>query len=52
MKLKLFQVDAFASDVFTGNPAAIVPLEEWLDDKVMQNIAMEMNLSETAFIWP
>ena len=52
MKLKIFQVDAFASNVFTGNPAAIVPLESWLDDKVMQNIAMENGLSETAFFVP
>ncbi len=49
MKLDLFQVDAFASEVFKGNPAAIVPLEKWLDDRIMQNIATENNLSETAF---
>ncbi len=49
MKLDLFQVDAFANEAFMGNPAAIVPLEKWLDNKVMQNIAMENNLSETAF---
>lgn len=49
MKLDLYQVDAFASEVFTGNPAAVVPLEKWLDNEVMQNIAMENNLSETAF---
>lgn len=49
MKLTQYQVDAFARNVFTGNPAAVVPLEEWLDDEVMQNIAMENNLSETAF---
>jgi len=49
MKLKLYQIDAFASKVFEGNPAAVCPLEEWLDDSVMQNIAMENNLAETAF---
>lgn len=49
MELKIFQVDAFASAVFEGNPAAVVPLEEWLDDALLQAIAMENNLSETAF---
>ncbi len=47
--MKIYQVDAFTKNVFSGNPAAIVPLEEWLDDDVMQNIAVENNLSETAF---
>jgi len=47
--LDLFQVDAFARQLFEGNPAAVVPLEEWLPDAVMQAIAMENNLSETAF---
>jgi PhzF family phenazine biosynthesis protein len=50
MKLRLFQVDAFASRVFAGNPAAVVPLERWLDDRTLQAIATENNLSETAFI--
>jgi PhzF family phenazine biosynthesis protein len=50
MKLRLFQVDAFASRVFGGNPAAVVPLERWLDDAVLQAIAAENNLSETAFL--
>lgn len=50
MKLTIYQVDAFARSVFAGNPAAIVPLEEWLADDLMQNIALENNLSETAFI--
>ena len=50
MKLLLFQVDAFASRVFGGNPAAVVPLEHWLDDAVLQAIAAENNLSETAFL--
>jgi PhzF family phenazine biosynthesis protein len=49
MKLKIYQVDAFTSKVFGGNPAAICPLEEWLSDELMQNIAMENNLAETAF---
>jgi PhzF family phenazine biosynthesis protein len=50
MTLPIYQVDAFASGVFKGNPAAIVPLESWLDETLMQAIAMENNLSETAFI--
>jgi len=49
MKLPLFQVDAFAEELFKGNPAAVVPLDNWLSDEVMQQIAMENNLSETAF---
>ena len=49
MKLKLYQVDALATRVFEGNPAAVVPLEQWLDDDLMQNIAQENNLSETVF---
>lgn len=49
MKLTIYQVDAFAEKVFKGNPAAIIPLEHWLDDVLMQQIAMENNLSETAF---
>ncbi len=49
MKLKLYQVDAFTDKVFSGNPAAVCPLEAWLPDSVMQNIAFENNLSETAF---
>jgi PhzF family phenazine biosynthesis protein len=52
MKLKLWQVDAFASRVLEGNPAAIVPLERWLDDGLMQKIAGENNLAETAFFVP
>ena len=50
MKLPIYQVDAFAETAFTGNPAAIIPLENWLADPVMQSIAEENNLSETAFI--
>jgi PhzF family phenazine biosynthesis protein len=49
MKIKFYQVDAFAKKVFEGNPAAICPLDKWLDDSLMQKIAMENNLSETAF---
>lgn len=49
MELELFQVDAFAETVFHGNPAAVIPLYEWLSDELMQNIAQENNLSETAF---
>ncbi|MDQ6993438.1 MAG: PhzF family phenazine biosynthesis protein [Mariprofundus sp.] len=49
MKLPIYQIDAFASKPFEGNPAAICPLDEWLPDGVMQLIAEENNLSETAF---
>ncbi len=49
MKLKIYQIDAFASEVFKGNPAAIIPLENWLPDEKMQEIAGENNLAETAF---
>lgn len=52
MKLPIFQVDAFADRVFAGNPAAVVLLQEWLPDAVLQGIAMENNLSETAFVVP
>ncbi len=48
----IYQVDAFAEEVFKGNPAAVCFLDEWLDDQVMQNIALENNLSETAFVGP
>lgn len=50
MKHEIFQIDAFASELFTGNPAAVVPLDTWLDDKLLQSIAVENNLSETAYI--
>ena len=49
MKLKMWQVDAFANKPLEGNPAAIVPLERWLDDGLMQRIAAENNVAETAF---
>ena len=50
MKIPIYQADAFASGVFRGNPAAICPLDQWLPDELLQNIAAENNLSETAFI--
>ncbi|HET9336330.1 MAG TPA: PhzF family phenazine biosynthesis protein [Sphingomicrobium sp.] len=50
--LPIFQVDAFAEKPFTGNPAAVMPLDHWLPDEVMQAIAAENNLSETAFTVP
>lgn len=49
MSLPIFQVDAFAEAAFKGNPAAIMPLQGWLDDSLLQAIAMENNLSETAY---
>jgi PhzF family phenazine biosynthesis protein len=49
MKIPIFQVDAFTSELFKGNPAAVCPLERWLPDNTMQEIAKENNLSETAF---
>lgn len=49
MKLPIFQVDAFTGKVFGGNPAAVCPLEQWLPDDVMQRIAMENSVAETAF---
>ncbi|MDE0702634.1 MAG: PhzF family phenazine biosynthesis protein [Rhodospirillaceae bacterium] len=52
MQLKLYQVDAFTERTFGGNPAAVVPLEDWLPDATMQAIALENNLSETAFFVP
>jgi len=52
MKISIYQVDAFANRVFAGNPAAVCMLEEWLSDALLQKIAMENNLSETAFIVP
>lgn len=48
----LFQIDAFTNTVFGGNPAAVCPLQEWLSDEIMQAIAAENNLSETAFFIP
>ena len=50
MRLPIYQLDSFASRRFAGNPAAVVPLENWLADDAMQAIAQENNLSETAFL--
>lgn len=52
MKLNLYQVDAFASRLFKGNPAAVIPLAAWIPDKLMQQLAMENNLAETVFFVP
>lgn len=52
MTLRCYVVDAFSATPFAGNPAAIVPLESWLDDRLMQSIAAEHNLAETAFFVP
>ncbi|MEM6631962.1 MAG: PhzF family phenazine biosynthesis protein [Bacteroidota bacterium] len=50
MKIEIFQIDAFAKKLFSGNPAAVCVLSEWLSDELMQHIAEENNLAETAFI--
>src|SRR5258708_17851581 len=52
MRVPIYQLDAFASRLFTGNPAAVCPLDRWLDDATMQAIAGENNLAETAFYVP
>lgn len=52
MELPIYQVDAFTSKIFGGNPAAIIPLDAWLADQTLQSIALENNLSETAFYVP
>ena len=49
IQIKRYQVDAFAEKLFTGNPAVVCPLDSWLSDDQMQNIAMENNQAETAF---
>jgi PhzF family phenazine biosynthesis protein len=49
MRIPIYQVDAFTSRLFGGNPAAVCPLEQWLPDETMQSIAAENNLAETAF---
>lgn len=49
MKLKLYQIDAFTDKLFSGNPAAVCPLQNWLPDEILQKIAMENNLPETAY---
>lgn len=52
MQLPIYQIDAFAEAIFKGNPAAVMPLDQWLPDTTMQAIAAENNLSETAFFVP
>lgn len=52
MELEIFKVDAFCKDIFSGNPAGVCPLDRWLDESLMQNIAAENNLAETAFYVP
>jgi PhzF family phenazine biosynthesis protein len=52
MKFTLYQLDAFTDKLFGGNPAAVIPLESWIDEDLMQKIAFENNLSETAFFVP
>jgi PhzF family phenazine biosynthesis protein len=50
--MTLYQIDAFTERLFGGNPAAVIPLEKWIDGKLMQKIALENNLSETVFFTP
>ena len=52
MKIDIFQIDAFTDKLFGGNPAAVCPLNEWLEDDLLQKIAAENNLAETAFYVP
>ena len=52
MRIPLYQLDAFTSRLFSGNPAAVCPLEEWLPEPTMQAVAAENNLAETAFFVP
>lgn len=49
MNISIYQIDAFTSKIFSGNPAAVCPLDKWIDDNIMRSIASENNLSETAF---
>lgn len=49
MRIPIYQIDTFTNEKFKGNPAAVCPLEKWIEDDLMQNIASENNLSETAF---
>ena len=51
MKLELYQIDAFTDKIFGGNPACIVPLENWLPDEILLNIAKENAVAETAFFY-
>lgn len=50
--LTLYQIDTFTDTLFGGNPAAVIPLQKWIDDELMQKIALENNLSETVFFVP
>lgn len=50
--MTLYQVDAFTNKLFAGNPAAVIPLDHWIEDGLMQNLAMENNLAETVFFVP
>jgi len=52
MQIPIYHVDAFTDKLYSGNPAAVCVLQQWLSDEVMQSIAFENNLSETAFIMP
>lgn len=52
LTLPIYQADAFTNKLFGGNPAAVIPLQQWLPDKLMQQIALENNLSETVFFVP
>lgn len=52
MKLNLYQIDAFTNHLFGGNPAAVIPLDQWISESLMQRLAMENNLSETVFFVP
>lgn len=52
MNIKIFQIDAFSDKIFGGNPAAVCPLEKWLPDDILQKIALENNLAETAYFIP
>jgi predicted PhzF superfamily epimerase YddE/YHI9 len=49
VRINIYQIDAFTDQLFGGNPAAVCPLVDWLDDEILQNIAIENNLAETAF---
>ena len=52
MNFAIYQIDAFADKLFSGNPAAVIPLDKWIDDALMQQIAEENNLAETVFFVP
>ena len=52
MRLTIYQIDAFADQLFSGNPAAVIPLQSWIGEELMQQLAMENNLAETVFFVP